>query len=389
MFSRPLSRRLKGYRERIAHEYSMWDHRRSSTRNLRNYEHWIQKLRNNPPDVILGPDLPYGGVRGHVRAIREYSDLNVQLVPEESVMGGLGNFTAEIRERFMEFEPSGSPTVHSHVLPWMIHWCRKQQERGLRWIHTHHNWYYPEFAISELEKWQLEFNDGFLFALRHADVRLSVSRWQQEFLKVEHRIETDYLPNGVDVNVCDLGDADRFRRSHHLAGPFLLYVGRNDPVKNPADFVRLAVAMPSLRFVMIGSGLTAETLREEWQVEAPANLTLPGPASHAGVQDAIAACSVLVVTSKREGLPTLVMEGMAHQKPVVVPDEAGCMEAIGDGEFGYIYQQGNLDDLVAKAELAMEDSSIGLRARQRVLEEYDWRVVAPKLDAIYQGGTPS
>jgi glycosyltransferase involved in cell wall biosynthesis len=140
---------------------------------------------------------------------------------------------------------------------------------------------------------------------------------------------------------------------------------------------------------MIGGGLTAETLREDWQVDAPTNLTLPGPASHAGVQDAIAACSVLVVTSKREGLPTLVMEGMAHQKPVVVPDEAGCMEAIGDGEFGYIYQQGNIDDLVAKVELAVKDSSIGLRARQRVLEEYDWRVVAPRLDAIYQGGTPS
>jgi glycosyltransferase involved in cell wall biosynthesis len=389
MFSRPLSRRLNGYRERITHEYSMWDHRRSSARNLRNYEHWIQKLQNNPPDVFLGPDLPYGGVRGHVRAIREYSDLNVQLVPDESVMGGLGNFTAEIREHFMEFNPTGSPTVHSHVLPWMIHWCHKQQQRGLLWIHTYHLPYFPEHGKESLRPDQIEINDALIHGACHADVRLSVSRWQQEFLKVEHGIETDYLPNGVDVNACDLGDAERFRRSHHFAGPFLLYVGRNDPVKNPADFVRLALAMPALRFVMIGGGLTTDTLREEWQVDAPANLTLPGPASHAGVQDAIAACSVLVVTSKREGLPTLVMEGMAHQKPVVVPDEAGCMEAIGDGEFAYIYQQGNIDDLVAKAELAMKDSSIGLRARQRVLEEYDWRVVTPRLDAIYQGVTPS
>lgn len=385
----PLSCRLKGYRERIAHEYSMWDHRRGSARDLRNYEHWIQALRHTPPDVFLGPDLPYGGVRGHVRAIREYSSLNVQLVPDEAAMGGLVNFTAEIRERFMEFEPSGSPTVHSHVLPWMIRWCRSQQERGLRWIHTYHLPYFSEHGKDGLKPDQIEINDALIHEACHADVRLSVSRWQQEFLKAEHGIETDYLPNGVDVNICDLGDADRFRRRHHLAGPFLLYVGRNDPVKNPADFVRLALAMPAQRFVMIGGGLTAETLREEWQVDAPANLTLPGPASHAGVQDAIAACSVLVVTSKREGLPTLVMEGMAHQKPVVVPDEAGCMEAIGDGEFGYIYQQDNIDDLAAKAELAMKDSSIGLRARQRVLEEYDWRVVASRLDAIYQGGMPS
>jgi glycosyltransferase involved in cell wall biosynthesis len=376
--------RLRSYAKKLCNDYSIWDCHRRSVRNMSRFNSWIFKLKQSHPDVFLGPDYSTGGVGGHVRAIRKYSTLNVQIVPDENAMGGLENFTAKICESFMEFEPSGTPAVHSHVEPWMIRWCRRQQERGLRWIHTHHNWYYPEFAKDKLAEWQVELNQGFLFALRHADVCLSVSRRQQEFLKVEHGIETEYLPNGVDVNACDLGDADRFRRRHHLAGPFLLYVGRNDPVKNPADFVRLALAMPALRFVMIGGGLTAETLREEWEVDAPANLTLPGPASHAGVQDAIAACSVLVVTSKREGLPTLVMEGMAHQKPVVVPDEAGCMEAIGDGEFGYIYQQGNIDDLVAKVELAMKDSSIGLRARQRILDEYDWRVVSRKLDQIYR-----
>ena len=376
--------RLRGYAKKIRNGYSIWGCHRRSVRDLSRYYSWLFKIKQSRPDVFLGPDYSTGGVGGHVRAIRKYSALKVQLVPDEAAMGGLGNFTAEIRERFMEFNPTGSPAVHSHIEPWMIRWCHRQQERGLRWIHTHHNWYYPEFAKDKLAEWQVELNQGFLFALRHADVCLSVSRRQQEFLKVEHGIETEYLPNGVDVNACDLGDADRFRRRHHLAGPFLLYVGRNDPVKNPADFVRLALAMPALRFVMIGGGLTTETLREEWQVDAPANLTLPGPASHAGVQDAIAACSVLVVTSKREGLPTLVMEGMAHQKPVVVPDEAGCMEAIGDGEFGYIYQQGNIDDLVAKVELAKKDCSIGLRARQRILDEYDWRVVSRKLDQIYR-----
>lgn len=385
----PISRRLGGYRKRLVHEFAMWRHRRRNARNERCYGEWIEGLLAAPPDVFLGPDLPSGGVRGHVRAIKEHSSLRVQLVPDEAAMGCLENFTADIRRRFMEFDPAGSPTVHSHVIPWFIQWCHLQQKRGLRWVHTHHNWYYPEFSRTSLEPWQKEFNEGFLFALRNADVALSVSRWQQDFLRREHHTDTAYLPNGVDVLACDRGDARRFRKQNGIVGPFVLYVGRNDTVKNPADFVRLAIALPELKFVMIGGGLTRKVLQEEWEVVCPGNLQVLGPSTHSQVQDAIAASSVLVVTSKREGLPTLVMEGMAQRKPVVVPDEAGCMEAIGNGDFGMIYQQGKIGDLAEKVEIAMADATIGGRARQRVLDEYDWRVVAPKLDAIYRGGVTS
>ena len=168
---------------------------------------------------------------------------------------------------------------------------------------------------------------------------------------------------------------------------FILYAGRNDPVKNPADFVRLAQRLPNQEFVMVGPGLTREVLGTEWSVDVPANLYLYGPATHTETQDAIAACSALVVTSKREGLPTLVLEAMAQSKPVVVPDEPGCMEAVGHGEFGSIYRQDDLNDLAEKTLTVLADTQRNQGARQRVLSEYDWRVVIPQLDAIYQGQT--
>ena len=76
---------------------------------------------------------------------------------------------------------------------------------------------------------------------------------------------------------------------------------------------------------------------------------------------------------------------MTHRRAVVVPDDAGCMEAVGQGEFGFIYRQGDLDDLTAKTLAALANPDRGQRARQRVLTEYDWRVIAPKLDGIYRG----
>jgi glycosyltransferase involved in cell wall biosynthesis len=75
---------------------------------------------------------------------------------------------------------------------------------------------------------------------------------------------------------------------------------------------------------------------------------------------------------------------MVRQKPVVVPDEAGCVEAIGNGDFGTIYRQGQIDELAVKVEGIASDSAIGTLARKRVLEKYDWRAIAPKLDSIYR-----
>lgn len=367
----------------------MWDQRRRGRRDLRHYETWIAKLRQAPPAVFLGPDLPYGGVRGHVRAIHQYSALPVQLVPDESAMGGLENFTEEIRELFMDFEPVGRPVVHTHVLPWMIAWGRKQQQRGLNWIHTYHLPYFPENGQASLEPWQQDINDALIHQACHADVRLSVARWQQAYLRAEHGIETDYLPNGVDVAACDHGRAERFRQRHHLAGPFILFVGRNTPVKNPADFVRLAQLLPGHACVMLGHGLSPGSIRRDWALEPPPNLRIQGEASHAEVQDALAACAALVVTSKREGLPTLVLEAMAHQRPVMVPADAGCLEAISDGDYGEIYQPGDLDELARKTVAGMGEVTKPQRARQRVLAEFDWRVVAGKLDHIYRRGISS
>jgi glycosyltransferase involved in cell wall biosynthesis len=384
----PISGRLDGYRRKIRHEWSMWEHRRLSSANQARYEKWVGNLQKRPPDVFVGVDLPAGGIRGHVRAIREHSSLRVQLVPDEEVMGGYDRFSANIRERFMNFDPSGKPVVHSHVMPWMIRWCRRQQGRGLRWIHTYHLPYFPEHATGDIPDWQNEINEALIHEACHADIRLSVSKWQQKYLDETYGIPTHYLPNGVDVAGCQRGSANRFRRGTGICGPFLLYVGRNDPVKNPGDFVRLARELPKHTFVMIGHDLNSASLARDLQVEAPPNLHLLGGLPYSEVQDAIAACSVLIVTSKREGLPTLVLEAMAHGKPVVVPEEDGCLEAVGHGDFGHVYRPDNLDDLAFNTVSAIEDASKGEAARQRVLAEYDWRVVTPKLDAIYRGSEP-
>ena len=381
-----LPRRLDGYRRRLSYEWSQWRSRCKARKREDAFDHWLQQLKESPPDVLLGANFAsFGGVRGHIQAIQRHSKCNVQCAPPEPLLQILGThgFTHEFREEFLKFPATDIKVAHSHVYPWFIEWCQEHQKRGLRWIHTYHLNYYPEHGTGgELEPWQQQINDAMLEQARFADICLSVSKWQVNELREQHGIDARYLPNGVDVAFCDQGRADRFRKKHRL-GTFILYVGRNDPVKNPDDFVQLARRLPEVVFVMIGGGLSAESLATTDEPTIPKNLKIIGGVNPLEVQDALAACSLLVVTSKREGLPTLVLEGMAHGKPLVVPDEPGCMEAVGHGQCGEIYHLGDLCDLRKKVLLALQTTDRNHDARQRILEEYDWRIVASLLDQIY------
>lgn len=376
-----------GYRRRLIHEWTQWRARTKERRRHKAFQQWLCQLRSAPPEVLIGANFAaFGGVRGHIQAIHRYSTCDVQVIPSERMLQEVGAYhLANIfRDEFLAFPATGVKVAHSHVFPWFIDWCHEHQKRGIKWIHTYHLNYYPEHGDgTNPEPWQLEINEALLKQARDADVCLSVSKWQVKELEELHGIQSRYLPNGVDVLLCDRGRADRFRQLHQLE-KFVLYVGRNDPVKNPREFVELARRIQGEVFVMIGGDLSVQSLTRPNEPVLPANLRILGGVSQMGVQDAIAASSAVIVTSKREGLPTLVLEAMTRETPLVVPDEAGCMEAIEHGRYGEIYHLGDVDDLERKVLLTLQQGRRDRAARIRVLAEYDWRVVAAKLDQIYR-----
>ncbi len=353
---------------------------------------WLREIDSRSPEVLVGANfVTLGGTRMHMHSICKYSSLSARLFPEESVMDrfGAGELMERFSAQFRELRCSGLKVTHSHVFPVYIEWSRQiRRKQGTRWVHTHHNWYYPEFGRNGLEPWQEQFNEGFLLAAAEADVCLCVSRGQQKFLSDRFGLKTHYLANGVDVAACKAGSAARWHHATEISPGFILFVGRNDPVKHPEFFVQLAEAMPTERFVIAGEGISREVIETEWNLPVPKNLSILGKLSHAEVQDAVAACKVLVLCSRREGLPTQVLEGMISGKPVVVPDEQGCMEAIGDGQFGYFYRAGSLEDCARQVLAAASDRHRPRLAREHALRTYAWPEIMKRLDRIYLGVSP-
>ena len=345
---------------------------------------WAYYLKYYDHSVILGGNVETkGGVHYHIQAIKLFSKQRIVLVPSNLILKTIGihRFTSKYLKNI---NLKNVKVVHSHVYPWMIKWCNEQKlnNPSIKWVHTYHAHYYPEYSDGEFLDWQKDFNRFFLEEASKADIKISVSKWQQKIYKEKFNINTVYMPNGVNVLQCDNVNKDDFKERNNLQN-FILNVSGHDPVKNPKEFVLLAQSMPEHHFVIIGYGLTKDLFKEQYHISTPKNLSIFGIMSQLEVQHAIAASTCLVSNSKREGLPTLVLEGMAQSKPVVVSNEPGSMEAIGHGKYGYFYELGNIQDLKYQTLLALKDDVKPVKARQRVLEEYDWRVVIKKLDKLY------
>ena len=347
---------------------------------------WFKKLKKEQPQVYIGANiLKPNGVDFHIHAIHRNSNLSTTLVPPDAILKKI-SMDVFLRDYIQELRVPGNAVLHSHVYPKYILWCQEQRAKNnnLKWIHTYHLHYFREHTGKDLLNWQKEFNRVFVEEASMADVKISVSKWQQAFYKENFNIDTVYIPNGVNVEQCDQANPAGFKKTYGIDN-FILNVSRHDPVKNPKEFIELACVMPDHNFVIIGKDFSEELFLNDYNITPPPNLTIYGEMSQQEVQNALAACSCLVSTSKREGLPTLVLEGMTKSKPVVVSHEPGSMEAINHGDYGYYYELGNIQDLKKQTLLAFNDTSIGIKARQRILEEYDWRVVIKKLDTIYNG----
>lgn len=164
--------------------------------------------------------------------------------------------------------------------------------------------------------------------------------------------------------------------------PVFLFVGRLLREKGFEDFVELARRLRGkARFVAVGwldpnpaSVSAAEVAR--WVADG----LFDYPGEVTDVRPYLARCHVLVLPSYREGTPRSVLEAMATGRPVIVTDVPGCRETIEDGVHGFLTPVRDPAALVVAAERLLADPAqartMGKRARQRVEQLYDARVIA-------------
>lgn len=174
------------------------------------------------------------------------------------------------------------------------------------------------------------------------------------------------LPPSVSVRLCRGTGVDlaRFAPQPTPAGdPVFLYVGRLLEAKGLRE---LAVAarllkkrLPAARLRLLGPeerGPGAVPLAEilAWQQEGI--LEYLGAASD--VRPHLADASVVVLPSRREGLPTALLEAMAVGRPLIATDVPGCREVVLNGQNGLLVPPKDPEALAEAMQAILRDPAL-------------------------------
>ncbi len=172
-----------------------------------------------------------------------------------------------------------------------------------------------------------------------------------------HPADVRVIPNALDTDAFRPRTLDEIAPAYRewAEGPIVLWIGRMEGEKNPAEFVAAAElvcrAIPSARFVMVGdtwdsseyeeirASLEAEmspalAARLRWQRHVPP-AEMPQVVALAG-----ASGGCLVSTSRNESQPMIFLEAMASGCPIVSSDVDGPRELLEGRGIGRLYPLG-------------------------------------------------
>jgi colanic acid/amylovoran biosynthesis glycosyltransferase len=167
-------------------------------------------------------------------------------------------------------------------------------------------------------------------------------------------------------------------------GPLLVAIGRLVEQKGFAlliDAIAQLPDLPALHLTLVGDG----PLRAQLEAKAKGlPITFTGWQDESGVRATLAASHALILPSFAEGLPVVVMEGMAAGRPIIATSIAGIPELVTP-DVGWLVPAGDATALAnAIRGLGSRDiSAMGHAARQRVFARHDIDREAEKLTTLF------
>ena len=174
-------------------------------------------------------------------------------------------------------------------------------------------------------------------------------------------------------------------RAEHGGGPVVVtMVGRLAPPKDPWTLLEAARQLPQVRVVIAGDGpLRSKVVEFARRLDIAERVTLTGFRSD--IPELLRASDIFVLSSRWEGLPTVVIEAMMASLPVVATRVGGLPELVEEGVSGLLVPPGSpaalhgaLARLVADPAQrqamgkAGRDRALRLFSLSRMVRETDW-----------------
>ncbi|MFP5234136.1 MAG: glycosyltransferase family 4 protein [Acidobacteriota bacterium] len=202
-----------------------------------------------------------------------------------------------------------------------------------------------------------------------------------------------FIRNGIDLRpFSSAGDRPRpLRDPADADGLVVGWVGRLTRDKGPDLFLRAVAQLrsrfPSTRYVMVGEGPyrpECERLIAELAVGDLVQLL----GQRADMPAIFASCDLMVSSSRLEGLPMAILEGMAASLPWVAASVGAIPLAVRDGENGILIPPENVEALAAGMARLLQDAAertrMGVAARSLAEREFSAQRMTSDTLKVYE-----
>ena len=188
------------------------------------------------------------------------------------------------------------------------------------------------------------------------------------------------VSNGVDTEHFEPADDEAvaaFRRRHDLPdGPLVGYTGRHGYEKRLEDLLSATVGLDA-GVVLAGDGPASPELRR--RAAARDDVVFLGFLDREELPTFYSALDAFAFPSPVETQGLVALEAIACGTPVVAVDSGALSETVDDGETGYHYRPGDLEDFRAALRRALAESAT---LSERCLERRDALAVDRSIDQL-------
>ena len=198
-----------------------------------------------------------------------------------------------------------------------------------------------------------------------------------------------YTPLGIDPAEF----APKERRKTDSSTVQLLCVGRLSEEKGQALLLEAVAALSarglSVELHLVGDGPDRRWLEEHArQLGVSSQVVFEGWIDQPGLMALYSNTDIFVLSSLAEGIPMVLIEAMAQEKPCVAPCIAGIPELIEHGVSGLLFSVADVGDLSENIRTLVESGElrqqIGGRARQTVARDYDMAKNTARFGALLE-----